>query len=186
MDPSNEDLERIGANIRKARKKKGLKLADLAALVGLSAPFLSQLENARVNVNLTTLTKIGAALEMPLARLFAGEETMKVSLLKSEERRWFPLSGQAVESILLKSMSNLEIAIIRLPPGSDSGTPSNHPGNEVCYVTQGSLRVMLDENTVYDLDENDIIHFESNTPHRWENVTGEVTEFIVINTPATY
>lgn len=186
MEPSNEDLERIGANIRKARKKKGLRLHDLAKLVGLSTPFLSQLENARVNINLTTLTKIGTALDVPLARLFAEDKPLQVSLLKSEERRWYPLTGEAVESILLKSMSNLEIAIIRLPPGSDTGQASDHPGNEVCFVTQGSLRVVLNENTIYDIDANDVIHFESSIPHRWENISDEVAEFIVINTPATY
>ncbi len=168
------------------RKKKGLNLIEFAAQVDLSASYLSQIENARVNVALSTLVEIGNQLGVPLITLFAEEEKSMVGLVKRDNRQWFPLSGQAVESILLKYMSNMEICIIRLPPGENSGISDQHPGEEVCFVIKGSIRTILNEDTAYELVEHDMIYYQSSTPHRWENLSQETAEFIVINTPATY
>ncbi len=180
-----DHLATIGKNIRRLRKSKGLTLNALAAEAGLSASYLSQIENARVNVALSTLAEIGARLDVPLISLFAEEEAPRVGLVRRGDRQWFPLSGQAVESILLKSMANMEICIIRLPPGEDSGAPDRHPGEEACFVVKGSIRALL-EDKAYELSEHDMLYYESSIPHRWENLSSEPAEFIVINTPATY
>jgi transcriptional regulator with XRE-family HTH domain len=185
-EQNNDHLVTIGKNIHRLRKKKGLTLNEFAAQVDLSASYLSQIENARVNVNLSTLAEIGNQLGVPLITLFAEEEKAMVGIVKRDNRQWFPLSGQAVESILLKYMSNMEICIIRLPPGENSGISDQHPGDEVCFVIKGSIRTILNEDTAYELLEHDMIYYESSIPHRWENLSEDTSEFIVINTPATY
>lgn len=176
----------IGENIRGIRKKKGLTLSKLAILSGLSTPYLSQIENARVNVNLNTLTEICNALEVPLISMLGEEKSTKIRLSKRDNRQWYPLSGRSVESILLNSNSNIELSIIRLPPGENSGISNHHPGDEFCYVIKGSIRAILNSETIYELSESDIIYYESSIPHRWENVSNETAEFIVINSPASY
>lgn len=182
----NAQLITIGENIRSMRKKKGLTLNELAALSGLSAPFLSQIENARVNVNLNSLTEISNALQVPIVSLFGEEKPTNVRVIKRENRLWLPLEGRSVESFLLNSKSNIELSIIRLPPGENTGLSNKHPGDEVCYMLKGSIRTILNDETIYELVESDMIYYDSEIPHRWENLSSEMAEFIVINTPATY
>jgi len=185
-EQNSNQLTNIGEKIRSIRKKKGLTLNELASLSGLSAPFLSQIENARVNVNLNTLTEICNALQVPIVSLFGEEKTTNVRVIKRENRQWLPLEGRSVESFLLNSKSNIELSIIRLPPGENTGVSNKHPGDEVCYVLKGSVRTILNDETSYELVESDMIYYDSGIPHRWENTSNEMAEFIVINTPATY
>jgi len=183
---NSNHLAKIGENIRSLRKKKGLTLHQLADITGLSTPFLSQIENARVNVNLNTLNEICNALEIPIVSLFSEEKSNNVRLIKRENRQWYPLEGRSVESFLLNSMSNIELSIIRLPPGENSGISNQHTGDEVCYVLKGNILTILNDENVYELGENDMIYYESSIPHRWENNSSEHAEFIVINSPPTY
>lgn len=183
---NGNQLTNIGEKIRSLRKKKDLTLNELAALSGLSAPFLSQIENARVNVNINTLTEICNALDVSIVSLFNEEKPSNVRVIKRESRQWYPLEGRSVESFLLNLKSNVELSVIRLPPGENTGVSNKHPGDEVCFVLKGSIRTILNDETTFELVESDMIYYDSEIPHRWENTGEEIAEFIVINTPATY
>lgn len=186
MQPDLEHLTIVGSNIRKIRKNKGLTLQDLASLVDLSAPYLSQIENAHVNFSLGTLQKISQALNVPIVKLISYEDVSSIKLIKAKNRQWYKLTGQAVESILLSSMENLEICHIVLPPGEKTNDSDQHPGEEVCYVLKGSVHVILNEENTYELSENDMLYYKSSFPHRWENKTASPSEFLVINAPSSF
>jgi len=183
---NGKNLVTIGANLREIRKKNGLTLNELSQACGLSAPFLSQIENAHVNVNLNTLTAICNALDVSIVSLFEEERNSNVRLIKRESRRWMPLAGKSVESILLNTRSNIELCIIHIPAGENTGIANKHTGEEVCYVKKGIVNVILNEDTTYELAEGDVLYYDSTIPHRWENNTQEMTEIIIINSPATY
>ena len=58
----NEDLEKIGGKIRKARKKKHLTQRELAKKIGLSQQTVSFVEKGYNNISFITLQKITEAL----------------------------------------------------------------------------------------------------------------------------
>lgn len=64
-----EFLKRIGGNIAKKRKEKGLTQLDLCALINMEKPNLSAIENGRQNATALTLKKISDALEIEVAEL---------------------------------------------------------------------------------------------------------------------
>lgn len=53
----------LGARIRDARRRRKATLADISALVGRPAPYLSQLENGKVEPKLSFLTDLAGALK---------------------------------------------------------------------------------------------------------------------------
>ena len=57
--------------IKHWRKMRQMTQEDLAALVGISQPTLSRLENGEVPVTLETLSKCARALEIPLEQLYS-------------------------------------------------------------------------------------------------------------------
>ena len=65
----------VGLNIRKARKAKGLKSYQLAAIVGIKACNLSRIENGHANITLHTMCKISDALDAVPMQLVATQET---------------------------------------------------------------------------------------------------------------
>lgn len=57
-----------------------------------------------------------------------------------------------------------------VPKGGHSGTQHMyHPGDELIFLLQGHLRVVIAGET-YLLHEGDSLSFKSHLPHRWENI----------------
>ncbi|MCL4459631.1 MAG: XRE family transcriptional regulator [Chloroflexi bacterium] len=177
----------IGQQIRALRKAKGLTLQQLGQRVKLSPSYLSQIENGKINLNLSNLQDIAIALDVPIINFFAGSEDLDVSIVRKGERRVYSCDGHATETLLfVKDKLDLEAAIIDLPPHSNSGKAGSHPGEEFTFVLSGSVRIWLNDKRYYDLEEGDIIYYRSLLSHYWENVGDESASIFVTNTPATF
>ena len=176
----------IGKRIREERKHKGCTLQELADQVNLSTPYLSQIENGRTNININTLEKIGKALNTPVINFFVDNSSSEISVIRKVDRRWLTLGEKASESLLVKSRNNIEIFVIFLEPDSDTIRDSCHKGEEFSYVIKGKVRIILNKHQFFDLGEGDIIHYKSDIPHHWQNLSNERAEILVANTPASF
>lgn len=70
--PSMDDpaVGTLGKNLRAARKKLGLTQEELAQRSGVQAGEISRIEQAKRDPQVSTVEKLAAGLELPLARLF--------------------------------------------------------------------------------------------------------------------
>ena len=86
--PSVSDYKKkIGANIAKYRKAKGLTQRELAHLAGIASQTLSCIEIGVNNPSFNVVIKIAIALEIPLAYIFTFDEStydIKLLFLASE------------------------------------------------------------------------------------------------------
>lgn len=64
--------ETVGERLRREREKAGLSLAQLAALAGLSKPYLLRLETTDGNPSLQILMRLATALDLTIADLVGG------------------------------------------------------------------------------------------------------------------
>lgn len=62
--------ERVGANIRRIRQKKGLTLQALADIAGMEKSNLIPMEKGRTNMTLGTLHRLAEALEVDPREFF--------------------------------------------------------------------------------------------------------------------
>ena len=71
MAPSKQIdyLKVVGSNITKIRKKKGMTSKELGDLCDIEKSNLIPIEKGRINVTITTLSKIAKALEVDLKAL---------------------------------------------------------------------------------------------------------------------
>ncbi|MFW5940508.1 MAG: cupin domain-containing protein [Chloroflexota bacterium] len=184
--PIDEENAHIGRKIREFRKQRGLTLQMLSGSTSLSVSYLSQMENGRVELNISNLKVISESLDVPLIAFFVNEEPSGVSVMRRQERRWFDLGDNATEALLVKTRANLEIFTIRLSPGAQPTEDDSHQGEEFTYVLNGSVRMVLNDEQAYDLEEGDIIYYLSDIPHRWQNIGEDEAEILVVNTPATF
>jgi transcriptional regulator with XRE-family HTH domain len=103
---------KIGATIRGYRLQRGLSQGDIEKRTGLLRCYLSRVENEHTVPSLETLTKIAAALDIPLAQFFVEQTEGQLALpsnnISDEElhflsqiRRYSPSLNDSDKKLLL-------------------------------------------------------------------------------------
>ncbi len=176
----------VGSRLKRYRRAKKLRLVDVAQQVGISVSYLSMIENDRVSVSVSTLQDLVAVLEISMVDLFAMNSDENHRIIYKAERKEQTYSNGVSEAFLtFKKDSGLETAIIKFPGNSEIVHKSGHVGEEFTYVLKGSIQFFLEENA-YDLEEGDIIYYNSSLAHSWGNSGKEISEILVVNTPSTF
>lgn len=182
-------LATVGNKVRSMRKEKGMTLAKLSEVTGLSPAIVSQIERGLANPSFTTLAQLAHGLNIPVGKFFIGHEQTKSPVVRRSERRNLKNvtreSVGAAEHELLTPEFNggIEAQWISTPPGHDtSATPFTHSGEEFCYIISGRKDVYLD-GVCYSLNEGDSITYSAETPHWYKNDYEEVCVAIWVNAP---
>lgn len=173
----------VGTRVRELRRARGLSARDLALRAGVSAAYLSRLENGRLSPTVSTLTRIMRAMGEPVSKAF-GEHDSSAPVVRVAERR--VIRERGVDDYLLSPTRSgrLEVLETVIQPGAGSGEAYTHPGDEECIVVlEGLFRVWLD-GARYDLAKGDAITFACRVPHRWENPGKGETRVLWVLTPA--
>jgi transcriptional regulator with XRE-family HTH domain len=183
---------RIGAKVRHARLLRGLSLRQLADKVGCSVSTLSKIECQKANPSITMLHRICSALETNMAGLFNSDEDFSV-VTRAQDRPVIQTDqvrrgeGIRLERLVPYSASSLlqgNIHVIQPGGGSDHGL--QHEGEELGYVIEGRLELVVDGVT-YLAETGDSFFFRSDLPHSYRNASDTVPARIIwINTPPTF
>ena len=184
---------RIGAQLKRERHLRGLRLKDVAEATGLSMSLISKIENNKASPSLSTLHRVAQALNTSVSALFAMDETLDKIVHRPHER---PIAGKVqtmvewdgIEAEIMVPYENgrlLEGFVFVMEPGGHSGGTLQHAGEECGYVLEGQLELTVDS-TTYLLNPGDSFFFPSDKSHAYRN-PGEVTTRVIwINTPPTF
>jgi transcriptional regulator with XRE-family HTH domain len=160
-----------GSIIRKARKSRKMRLADLAEKTRLSVSFLSQVERGLINPSINSLRKIALALDITLSSFFDESQLNNGPVVRKEDRKVLIQKDSRLTYQLLSSDHDhrIEFLLTRLEVGASSAnSPMAHKGDEAALVLQGGCTFELG-NVRYNLKEGDSIYITENTPHRFIN-----------------
>ncbi|NCE63994.1 helix-turn-helix domain-containing protein [Pseudoflavonifractor sp. 524-17] len=177
-------------NVRRLRRLKGMTLRQLASQSGLSLSYLSNYENGKVNITISSLKKIAEAIGAPVADLLTDSLEHDVTIVSKEDRYSRVLyecaAGAAIQEYLMYSnRAAMHVSITHLPPHSDSGAPSSHYGEEFILTLKGVVTVILDDYS-YQLPEGSMIYYRSTFFHKVANEQDTEASFFQVNTPPTY
>jgi transcriptional regulator with XRE-family HTH domain len=184
----------VGGRIREARKAKKKTLKALAEEVGCSVSMLSKIENDQATPSLRTLHRIVSSLDLSIIGLFSSAtQSDEVCLMRAAERPSVSVSheGGGGPAIRLERLSPtfpgllLDANIHVLEPGADSGGDIQHAGQEIGFVLQGHVELIIDGKS-YFLSPGDSFYFASTLPHRYRNVDPDETRILWVATPATF
>lgn len=162
----------IGSNIRAIRKRKGITIAEICEITGLSQGFLSQVETNKTSPSIATLENISTALEVPLAYLLLKKEE-RMRIVRKEER--YVTTSGAEENMRVEHLSsskNMRMMIVEVPPGASTGEAHAHEGEEVHVVIKGRIYAEQGEVSA-ELREGDSFSWNACTPHFVKNIGNE-------------
>ncbi len=194
---SKGDIGSLGDEIRQLRKARGLTLQDLAAEIGKSVGFLSQVERNITKPSVGALQDICEALGVHIGWFFQADaetdEAERCFIVRHGNRRRLSYSGLAstdylgLRDDLLSANLNgeLVLGLSRYAPGASTGDDRyRHKGEEAGLVLAGVLELTVGDD-VFTLGEGDSFSFPSHLPHRYANPSERETVVVWANTPIT-
>lgn len=138
-------------------------MRDLAARIGTSQPFVSNIENGRIFPSLRTLTLLAEALDVSSDRLLPAPE--RVDSLNVDA---FPRApGEAATRRVLGAPGRvLQTRRLELTPGELEPVPHTHPGEEVVRVLRGTATLLRESEPPRPLAAGESLWIPGTTPHR--------------------
>ncbi len=173
----------IGKQLRLRRKEMGLSLRELGELAGVSAGFLSQVENDQVSPSLNSLQSIATVLEVPM--FFLLDEGQGSEVVRTDQRRkLYFRDSQIGYDLLTPDFSRKMMAfIIRMEPNSKRvALPLAKPTEQWMLVQQGRMEILIGEDVHY-LEPGDTIYFDGDLLTEFSSVSDEELVMICCITP---
>jgi transcriptional regulator with XRE-family HTH domain len=177
----------VGSRVKALREAAGLSLRDLAERSGVSAPMLSQVERGETSPTLNVAARIAAGLELRLSQLLRLDESGAVTIVRAGERRHGgnKRRGHSFE-VMTSSQPGQRAELSRHTLGAGGSTgaaddpPMHEPGSrETALVERGAL-VLVCDGQRYELAEGDVVTFDADLPHHFENGTAREATFLAV------
>ena len=180
----------IGGRIRRARKSRALTIQDVAKKSGLTAGYLSQIENNKALPSVAALFKIGNVLDCPITFFFERDGAANQRVVRRAQRKKmpFPVSKLVFELLSPDLLGKkLDPNIIRIEKGGSTGaSPYRHKtGEVVVLVLKGAVYLDLGADR-WRLGVGDSAHFDATEPHTIANAAQRTTELVWVATPPAY
>lgn len=160
----------IGLRVRQLRKMCGLTINELAALAGVSAGAISQIERHQTNPTVRMLEQLRIALRVPLTALLDSEEPQSVGaepfVRRQADRPHFHVgeSGVAKEMLSPNGEHDLQFMLITIPAGSGPREMLMGSGEKAGLLVEGELILTVSGDSVT-LAAGDSFQFKSHLTH---------------------
>jgi transcriptional regulator with XRE-family HTH domain len=178
----------IGSTVKKSRIEKGLTLQQLADKTGLTAAYLSKLENEKVSPSINTLKVLADELGVYITDFFENDlindpcvnppETWTRKIVKG----WKADVKQMIKLVGNKKMQPFFTVI---PPNGGAHEHYSHPGEEFVYVLEGVLTITLN-GVETEMPAGTSAYFSALSPHSWINRKKTPVKMIWICTPPSW
>jgi transcriptional regulator with XRE-family HTH domain len=164
----------IGPKLRELRLQRRLSLQQLAERADVSAAAIHKIERSGMVPTITTLLKLAAALDRPVAYFVDedAEQAGPVVFTPDNDRGTVYTSHRGIDLAGISGPYGkffVAAAVATVDPGANSGpTPMEHAGEELVYVLQGRLEFIVDDQ-VYEMSPGDALHWRTDRRHQWRN-----------------
>ena len=185
-----QDLtQTLGADLRALRKARGLTLAGLAATLGRSVGWLSQVERDKSEPSISDLRQMAAALDISVSSLFRQDATPALEqgyIVRSDARR--PIGSREaglVEELLSPDLTDdFEVVHSVFEPSAKLEELHLRPTQEVGYLISGKLDLEIADRK-FNLSAGDSFRIRGEK-YRWSNPYPDPCKVIWVIAPPVY
>lgn len=160
----------IGRKVHDYRIQLGFTVAQLAEHSELSKGMLSKIENAQASPSLSTLTRIAAALDVPLTAFFDDLEAHPIIHVKAGHGLDLIPRGlrRGMRSQLLGTLRGtqrrMEPVLHTITRNAKVGASYRHPGTEFLFLIEGTLDYAYGSRRFL-LEPGDSLQFDGEVTH---------------------
>jgi transcriptional regulator with XRE-family HTH domain len=175
----------VGCCLRELRSERKLSIRALAEKCGLAVNTLSLIENGKTSPSCSTLHRIATALGVPITAFFEADlPQSSVIHIKTSQRSHAAFTHGTLEDLGAGLRNRVvEPFIVTLEPDAGSGANSIvHTGHEFVFCLKGRIVYTVEERP-YLLEPGDSLLFESQLPHRWQNVDAGPSQALLVLCP---
>ncbi|MDO9085113.1 MAG: XRE family transcriptional regulator [Anaerolineaceae bacterium] len=176
----------IGKRINNRRKELGLSLRELGDLAGVTASFLSQIENDQVSPSLNSLQSISTALKVPIFYLL--NEGTNGNVVRANERTkvFFPDSKIGYDLLTADFSKQMMSYIIHMEPHATRVAMTLSKSTEQwMHVLSGKMKIIVAEDT-FILDAGDTIYYDGDMLVEFGSITDEELVIVCCITPPVF
>jgi quercetin dioxygenase-like cupin family protein len=182
--PSQQEF--LGAQLRALRAARRLSLGDVARETGISASFLSLVENARSDITIGRLTRLVDYYGISITDLLPSEEDGDPDVVRAGETRQLRSPEEGTTMYLLASGTNRTMLpmLLEFEPGSSLAERGHHTGEEFVHVLDGTLLLEVDTTEPQTLNAGDSAYYRADRPHLFRNASAEAPlRLICVDSP---
>ena len=175
----------VGKRVRQERQKYGMSLNDLAEATGISASYLSLLENGKTIPSIKVLDKICNYFSIHISVLFQEDDELgEVFLFRRDRQVEVDVPNDRMLRFLLpRGNCRIEPVHVTLTPREKRNEWTVHQGTEFGYVITGSPEISLEGRESITCREGDSIVYNSSIRHYWQNLGEGVAEVLLVAFP---
>jgi quercetin dioxygenase-like cupin family protein len=178
--------EFLGAQLRALRSARRLSLGDVARETGISASFLSLVENARSDITIGRLTRLVDYYGISITDLLPSADDGDPDVVRAGETRQLHSPTEGTTMYLLSSGTNRTMLpmLLELEPGSSLAERGHHAGEEFVHVLDGTLLLEVDTAEPQELRAGDSAYYRSDRPHLFRNASADAPlRLICVDSP---
>ncbi|MCJ0952503.1 helix-turn-helix domain-containing protein [Mammaliicoccus sciuri] len=161
----------FGNALKKLRKQKQYTLTNLAAEIGLSVSYLSNLENNITSPTLTNLQSICEALGVSMVELLEDSHAQKAYVVRENERTQLFSTNSGVDYHLVNGkLPQAQVISMTIEEDNYAEEVSwGHHYDEIGIVVEGALEITVSDET-YQLFKGDTIYIKSHKAHKYKKL----------------
>ncbi|MGL5273725.1 MAG: helix-turn-helix domain-containing protein [Phocaeicola sp.] len=178
-------IKQIAQRLQGLRESLDLTIEEVANKCQLSEETYTALESGSVDISISVLQTIAHYYNVALEVLMFGEEakmnsyflTRKNTGVSVERTKAYQYQSLA-SGFRNRKVSPLMVTVEPKPEGTPL-TFNTHEGQEFLYVTQGTMRLSINNKELV-LNTGDSIYFDSSLPHGMQALNGETLQFLTV------
>jgi len=172
---------KIGKNLARIRKSRGLSLDQMAEQTSVSKGMLAQIEKGTTNPTISTIWKIANGLRLSFTSLLQ-EEPSNVSIVHYRDIDPLVEEDGAFRSYPLfpyDVRTKIEMYVVEMETGCVHLSDAHNPGvEEYITIEEGCLDLQIAGDR-YSLTAGQAIRFSADTPHTYMNMSDTRTRYLV-------
>jgi transcriptional regulator with XRE-family HTH domain len=158
----------IAQNIKQLRQSRNLSQEQLSRLSGVPRPTWSNLESGTANPTVSVLTKVAAALQVPVEELISPPKAVAKfypAAAIPKQRR----GGIVIRKLLPDHLQGLELDRMEMAPNSQmTGSPHRMGTREYLACEAGQVELIV-SGEKYELSAGDVVVFRGDQRHSYAN-----------------
>lgn len=177
---------RIGKRVRELRNENGLSLRELGKRAGVTASFLSQVENDQVSPSLNSLQSIATALNVPMFSLL--NDTPNGNVVRGDEARCITFEEPNISYDILTTDFTRQMMAYRIrikPYAKRIAQTLAKPTEQWMHILRGKMEIVIGDET-YHLEKGDTIYYDGDLLREFGSMSDEELVFMCCITPPVF